>query len=649
MGQLARAANTRGGILDRRQIEEVATVTRRVREEFTGWRREIDNATSAVRRLKDEQRQIDSELRSPQTSTSRRMELGDRALSIGDDISAAERRLASLNTEQARVSRLARTAQQHNDSLANVQEAQNGGAGGSGFKKAIGYGAALIGAGTILGFLLESMSKAGAISQGRTGLANIGGQTSFGAGTALGFGPTAELQMAQTVAKRGNYGAGGTMLAMESARAFDMDGAAAANMVGSTGALTGMTQEQTRQYIEAMRDFGKLGKNKIGTRIEEYVNTNQRLIQTISSTSGGAKIGAGSAEFIAGLQASMWGKGPSGQNADILSKLNAGISGGGGSAGQQLFMWNALGGNKLAPGDLGAFRDYRKRTELGIGDSENVRGALNRTSEIFGGIDSPQARLNWDSAFGMTTTQTDTFLDSIKEKIKDKADKDKKSYEQTYAEVMSSPELFKGVLTSAKAAGNLSSDAASGTDAHTKVQADIEKLMVGIGDGMLNVIDPIKAGLTDIANSINGGDFTQAIKDFNRLISGGYGAEALVDKGNKEFRGYEGADWMQSLFFTVSEKTASQRARHSSHDELSGWMQTHNSIGSLNGDYRKLAQYNANLAHLQKEDPEKLKGMTIIPTEQLDALARSIVEASKKMETAATNIELGARLAPSIR
>jgi hypothetical protein len=354
------------------------------------------------------------------------------------------------------------------------------------------------------------MSKAGAISQGRTGLAGIGGSSTAGtvlvkqkdgsvkevsAATNLGFGPAAELQMAQAVAKKGNYGARGTLLAMQSARAFDMDGSTAANMVGSTGALTGMTQEQTRQYIEAMRDFGKLGRHNIGTRIEEYVQVNQRLMQTISATSGGAKIGSESASFVAGLQASLWSNGPSGQNANILSKMNSTIASNGGSPGEQLFKWSALGGDKLPAGDLGALWDFKKRMSLGVGDSENVRGMMNKAMSFGGGADGALTKFTLAAQFKMTETETESLIDSIEKEMASYIDRQKKKGKTvTREDIYGSPEMYHEVFTSSRAAGGLEGDAGRGTDEHTRVQAGIEVLQVKLGGAMLSVVARSRRG-----------------------------------------------------------------------------------------------------------------------------------------------------------
>ena len=658
---IAASSDKQGGLLTAKQFQEAASVSSKLGKNMQDFAAQISKARQEITRMKGELKTLDQQ-ESNSNSASERSKIAEQRTQLRSRLRQQQKSYRKLEGQE---DQFQGEFNEYTDSVQGAGLQRGAPASGSGLKKAIGYGAALIGAGTVMGFMLESMSRAGAISQGRTGLEAIGGSSSVGttkvkqkdgsieevsAATNLGFGPAAELQMAQAVAKKGNYGARGTLLAMQSARAFDMDGSTAANMVGSTGALTGMTQEQTRQYIEAMRDFGKLGRHNIGTRIEEYVQVNQRLMQTISATSGGAKIGSESASFVAGLQASLWSNGPSGHNANILSKMNSTIASNGGSPGEQLFKWSALGGDKLPAGDLGALWEFKKRMSLGVGDSENVRGMMNKAMSFGGGADGALTKFTLASQFKMTETETESLIGSIEKEMATYIDRQKKKGKTvTREDIYGSPEMYREVFTSSRAAGGLEGDAGRGTDERTRVQAGIEDLQVKIGDAMLSVVDPIKKGLTDVANSINGGDFTQAIKDFNRLLSGGYGAEALVDKGNKNFRGYEGSDWMQSLGFTISEKSALMTAKGSSHDKLAGWMKTHDTIGSLGGDYKNLAQYNANLAHLQKEDPEALKGINIISTEQLDALARSIIDAATKMATAADNIEAGARLVPSSR
>ena len=501
---IASSSDKQGGLLNAKQFQEAASISSKLGKNMQDFAAQISKARQEITKMKGELKTLDQQ-ESNSNSASERSRIAEQRTQLRSRLRQQQKSYRRLEGQE---DQFQGEFNEYTDSVQGSGQQRGAPASGGGLKKAIGYGAALIGAGTVMGFMLESMSRAGAISQGRTGLAGIGGQTGFGAGLNLGFGPAAELQMAQAVAKKGNYGARGTLLAMQSARAFNMDGSAAANMVGSTGALTGMTQEQTRQYIEAMRDFGKLGRHNIGTRIEEYVQVNQRLMQTISATSGGAKIGSESASFVAGLQASLWSNGPSGQNANILSKMNSSISGNGGSPGEQLFKWSALGGDKLPAGDLGALWEFKKRMSLGVGDSENVRGMMNKAMSFGGGADGPLTKFTLASQFTMTVAETESLL----KKLKDNG--------ALSNEALNDPEKFREIFTKARAAGSLAGDAGRGTDEHTRVQADIENYMVGLGDSLLSVTDKIKAGLVDVANTINSGEFTKAVGKLTNLMLG---------------------------------------------------------------------------------------------------------------------------------
>lgn len=524
------AGDRQGGQLSKNQFKEAATVSKQISANMKELSAHTEKVNDHIKKLKAQLKDLDDQER----RTTDRTKLS----SIAEQ---RERLRSSLKERQKEYKGLEKQGDlfygqydEYNQQVQGNQLQKQPWMSGAG-KRAVAMGAAVIGAGSLVGVVTEAMSRSARLAQGRTGMSMLGGGI-YGNASQYGFNSLESLGMAQTVAERGGFGgqAGkdAHLLSLRMSRAFNMGGESSAGFVGMTASMTGMNQQQLKQYIEAMRDLGKLGKHNIGTRIAEYVQVNQRLLQSVSTTSGGASIDDSSASFMAGLQAALWSKGPAGTSGNILSKINSGIAGGGGSPSQQLFMWSALGGNDIAKGDLGSLWDFESKMQKGIGDSENVRGVLNKATS-FGDLNSPYVKMILKSQFGMTNAETDAFVSSLSDSgaLGALGDSDK----------------FKSIYEKSKASGSLESDAALGTSLQAQTQAGIDDLYVGLGDAILEYVTPLKQGMVDAIKQLNEGRFTDALETFgNALLAdplGNYSERSLSRRASDALFGSIATGW----------------------------------------------------------------------------------------------------------
>jgi hypothetical protein len=311
--------------------------------------------------------------------------------------------------------------------------------------------------------------------------------------------------------------------------------------------------------------------------------------------------------------------------------MNSTIASNGGSPGEQLFKWSALGGDKLPAGDLGALWDFKKRMSLGVGDSENVRGMMNKAMSFGGGADGALTKFTLAAQFKMTETETESLIDSIEKEMASYIDRQKKKGKTvTREDIYGSPEMYHEVFTSSRAAGGLEGDAGRGTDEHTRVQAGIEELQVKLGDAMLSVADPIKKGLTDVANTINRGDFVKAVAKMTNLMlgdpAGEYSDTGKMKRYVKDLPGGETAisiaEGVRGFVGGIADKASSRwmvasDVKTKKHGEMVEYLKAYQ---NQEMDFEEMTRYKAYRDHLKTEDPEKLKGVITMNDQQVERL-----------------------------
>lgn len=679
MGQLSKSVTSQGGFVNPKQMREIADVTSRVSSGFGKWREEIDKAREAVRSLLEEEKHLDREIRSGRGTQAHL----DRLETIGGERREAQARISDAERHQARVEELQRRAERNNQVLGGA-ELQQPATTGFNLRKAFGYGAAILGVGTVMGFMSDALGKAGAMSAGRTDIGQRGGNYGFGQGVGLGFGPVAEVEIADALNKRSNWQGEelrqATLTAMQAARTFGVDESAMTGFVGGTRTATGMSASEYRQYLEVIRDIAK-GKGGVGGRVEEYLTLNQQLLSRISAGAGGAAVGAEGASFLAELQGRLWAQGSAGQNGGIVGALNDAITTGGKNPGQQLFMWEALGGSNLAAGDLKGLWEYKQKIAMGAGDPENVRQVLAHSDKMFG--NDPYMQRFQLEALGMKPAQVEALLGAL-------------GSVGNYSQVLNDPAAFRKAFASAKASGSLESDAAQGTDLNRHVQAQWEQMKVQVGDLLLPPINKFKDAILDSVALLQKGEiadaFLRAFKDnpIGQLMVGTLVVKGTMDglsmgegllaglglgtaagttaaggaaalgggtlaaaavigavAGKAFFDAYKSwktgeSNWFND-FFTGGVNTEGSLASYTSkgmswlqagaaqigvdkkpHDEMAKWM-VDNSTGAQSIDTLPEAyRYKAYLEHLQKEDPQALNGVPLIGKELIEALIHAI-------------------------
>jgi hypothetical protein len=506
-------ASAKGGSLNAKQLGEVVTVTRRLRDEFASWRGEIDKAKSALKALGDEQKGLDRELRTGATGK-RGGEILDRMSDIETERAAAQRRLDEARKGDRRMSELQGKARGYSESLSNVDAQQEPGKGssfGSNIKKALTYGGALLGGFSVMSFLQDSMAKAAAMDAVKTDLGQRGGNYGFGGATGLGYSPLEEAAVADRLSRstgwRGDALKTGNDTALKFGRTFGIDAEAAAQFMGSTRTATGISAGEYKRY---MASINTLAHTKVEAgRVEEFLDINKQLLTTISGASGGGSVGKDTADFVAGLQASLWKHGGVGQNTGIIGSLSSGIASGGDSPGQQLFLWNAFGGEKAK--DLRGYVEIRKQMEQGA-SPENVRRVLLRMKDIGLGQDDAMMMAGIKSLSAtMTYTQADTFWETIKEKAQ--------SHSGGVDSLLRDEKAWQRAFSATETSLDATAKAGAGESRVTSAMVDEMKIN-SIGAPLITYTTAVKQGLVDAANSINKGELVKAIGGLTNIMSG---------------------------------------------------------------------------------------------------------------------------------
>jgi hypothetical protein len=386
---IASTGEKRGGILDKQQFTEVEKLTRRLRENLGVYTKDLHGAREEMRQLVAEKERLvavgsSGKYESPGAGMVRL----NRIKEIEGDIAGREGEMAGRNKLDRRLHPTLRTGSEATDAISTYGVAAVGGGGKAALGKGLAIGAALLGGMSIMGFISDSMAKSYAFGGTDADLQRRGaGDLRTNAGR-YGYTPMEHLGIADALNHTGNLRGAGLDSALETVKAFSrgrgFDADNTANYMGTMGAYTGRGGKELTAGMEKLR--GAIVKSDAGGRGEEFMNRNLQLLSRIAEGRGGAIDGKG-ADFITALQAAFWaggspvGKGQSGQN--MVGAMDEMIrSGGGGSHGAQLMMWQALGGDNIRTSE--DYWKYKERLGEGAGNPDNVSAFYNYAKKLYG-------------------------------------------------------------------------------------------------------------------------------------------------------------------------------------------------------------------------------------------------------------------------
>jgi hypothetical protein len=190
----------------------------------------------------------------------------------------------------------------------------------------------------------------------------------------FGFTPGEHFGIASGINAGGGYGGDMLRALTETAKAFALGQGVseqgAAGYMGTIGSYTTDPRNLSSQ-MEKLRDA--FVKANVGGRTEEFMGRNLQLLSRIAESRGG-ELDARTRDMVTAMQVSLWqgdspvGKGQSGAN--MIGAMDDFIKGGGKTKGEQVMLWQALGGNRIKSSkDLW---EFEQRKERGIENSPEV-------------------------------------------------------------------------------------------------------------------------------------------------------------------------------------------------------------------------------------------------------------------------------------
>ncbi len=523
-------AGSKKGFLDIEQFKQASNLSGEIRKNFDSYRESLSRAEAQLEKLVTRRNELK---RIEQTSwrKSEREDAAKEGKSIDAKIDSLSRQLDKRARSEEKLSRQARDEASRIDRLGTTPMSQR-----LPFKKALGYGAALMGGMSALGFAQDSIQKAIAAQTVSADISQRGGTDLLRPST-LGYTPQESLTLADTL-NRGTGAKGESLnaqseLAKTFARAM---GTEVQRIGGYMASIYQPTGSDERRYERHLREIaGAVNQGGWEGRIDQFMEQNQQLIKSVSMMRGGAPLTSDEMSRLTKMQSSIWshaglaGQGESG--VQLMDRLEQGIVRGGSGPGQQMFIMNALKGNVTSAQDYWDYVGLREEGLLGAsGDPEKQRGNLEQimrhSYEQFGAAEDGSLNVaglfNLRNTFGLTQRQTE-MLDELYRK--GAFDYGSDSYKEAITEVRQVASLEED------AAGRMATKGGQ----HQRTVAGVEDVKVEVGTILMPLIDKFKDSLTESINEIRGGRtgmaLIKAIEDnpigqlmVGSLIVGGAGA-----------------------------------------------------------------------------------------------------------------------------
>ncbi len=498
-------AGSKKGFLDIEQFKQASNLSGEIRKNFDSYRESLSRAEAQLEKLVTRR----NELKRIEQTAWRKSEREDAAKELKTVDSKIERLSRQLDKRVFTEERLAKQARDEAariDRMGTTPMSQR-----LPFKKALGYGAALLGGMSVLGFAQDSISKAIAAQTTAADISQRGGTDLLRPST-LGYTPQESLTLTDTL-NRGTGAKGESLnaqteLAKTFARAMGTEvqsiGGYMASIYQPTGADERRYERHLREIAGAVKEGGWEG------RIDQFMEQNQQLIKSVSMMRGGAPLTSEEVSRLTKMQSSIWsyaglaGQGESG--VQLMDRLEQGIVRGGSGPGQQMFIMNALAGNVTSARDYWDYVGLREEGLLGAsGDPERQRGNLEQimrhSYEQFGAAEDGSLNVaglfNLRNTFGLTKRQTEMIDDLYRQ-----------------GAFAYGSDNYKEAITEVRQVASLEEDAASRMATkggeHEMTVAGLDDLKVEVGSILMPLIDKFKASLTDSVGEIRDGNFVKA-------------------------------------------------------------------------------------------------------------------------------------------
>lgn len=538
---ISRRGNESGGLLSKEQMNEAIRLSKQINTGMSQYTNEIKKARQEMAALAKERAVIEKKMdpRSGKFISFSEFETSQvRLQEIQQRETSAKKDLYQLTNQQNRLSGVISRADLAGNSVGAMGikggEASLNGVMASTLKKAIGMGMALVGAGTIIGFLRGSMSSAANVGGGESDL-SMRGYKPFNPAS-YGFKGSEHLAVAESLSGGTGYKGDSLATVVETAkaatRAMGTDSSVVTTFMNSAFQATGFSAAQLKESTNTMfkmsRAIGAEG------RIVDLLAANQSLLSHATQQTSGKELSGGQVGYLQNLQMQAWsmpGMMGKGQNAsNLLNQFSSSIAGEGGTPGQQAFMFSALGGNKIS--SVSDYYDFQRRKQRGLADPQNASMIFDKLKGTYGTTETGELNKKGKLALarGMMggNIEAAEFISSLEHTGAFKGGKG--SLESSLKRKLKAEGLEGTDLeTAARKAMGLEGNK------HRSTESTVDDFITDIGKKLLPVIDELKTRITEFANAVKDGkDLVEAMKKLTSsnegmgvagvgALAGGYG------------------------------------------------------------------------------------------------------------------------------
>ena len=404
MHQLAGQGERKGGILDPKQFAEVEKINRRLLETFGSYVGKISLARDELKKLISEKDRLATKEREyGRLDPSERRQMEDLEKRI-----TSRQRVVNRHSERADEMRMSLNASNEAVQGFGMTEVGAGAALTQMRNMMLRYVAPAYIAAKAFGYVQAGSATDESLAKQELAVLRRGGSGVEGNGGTFGFTTQEHLSIADILNATGNFRDSDLSAMVEMAKQFalgqGLESASVGNYMGQVGAMSG-----NRDLTSAMEKLrGAFLQADVGGRTDEFMQRNLQILTRIADSRGGY-LGESSRDFITGLQSAYWagnspiGQGQSGQN--MITAMDELIRGGGKNQGEQVLLWQAMGGNKITTS--ADYVGFLRKLERGIENSPEV---LSYIREMTGGDHNDQITFLKSMLPGLSIDQIEEIL-----------------------------------------------------------------------------------------------------------------------------------------------------------------------------------------------------------------------------------------------
>ncbi len=376
LGNLARTGDNRGGFLNPRQLEVVNKLTKDIGAGLGGWLGQTAKLRNELKQVSSDLRQVQRDMTSPNLSAKARdLMLEDVEVLTGrrEDL---QKELARRAKYDARAQHMSRRAMEHADVISGFGQAggdsEGGGAALYGLgKKALGYGMAFLGIGSMMGLIKSSWDKDQAQEMKEAGLL-MRGVTYHRRVSPWGYTPQEEAEGIMGLRRTTGAGDMETLSRLERfSRLGNMDIMTSLGIAGGYYSVTGSDPMKQRAALDALLLMGRQAKDGKSETLLQMINTN---LMTAQQAQGGRALTDGQISQVAAQTIALYNQpGTMGKSPGLFNAMQNAMMPNGNPV-SEVMQWEIAGGfdGPMTPAKYG---EIMRRRANGLNDPENLRRA----------------------------------------------------------------------------------------------------------------------------------------------------------------------------------------------------------------------------------------------------------------------------------